>query len=158
MSGKATVPGRGRKPKPAAVKEAQGTQRKHRVGANATKLTPITGVDPPPHLSAIAATMWSSVAPTLCAQRVLCGTDLHNLEGFCTAYANYRAAQQSIDTVGILIFEDGGRMSKNPACTVANEALKQMTMLGSLLGLDPASRQRVMTGGQEEQKDPWADL
>ncbi|RXZ42694.1 phage terminase small subunit P27 family [Crenobacter cavernae] len=156
MSGKATVPGRGRKPKPAAVKVATGNPGKRKLVKDT--LTPITGVDPPPHLSAIASTMWSSVAPTLCAQRVLCGTDLHNLEGFCTAYANYRAAQQSIDTVGILIFEDGGRMSKNPACTVVNEALKQMTMLGSLLGLDPASRQRVMTGGQEEQKDPWAEL
>ena len=33
---------------------------------------------------------------------------------------------------------------KNPACTVANEAMRQMTSYGAALGLDPASRARLV--------------
>ena len=44
----------------------------------------------------------------------------------------------------------GGPM-KNPALTSKNEALRQMSMFGAALGLDPAARGRLMgtSGGDK---------
>ncbi|MCW0136121.1 P27 family phage terminase small subunit [Escherichia coli] len=49
--------------------------------------------------------------------------------------------------VGITVEVRRGQR-KTPALTAANEAARQMVTFGSLLGLDPASRQRLITPKQ----------
>ncbi|WP_332829751.1 phage terminase small subunit P27 family [Escherichia coli] len=106
------------------------------------KFTPITHADPPEWFDETARHMWDTIIRELCAQRVLYVTDLHNVVAFCTAFRNWHESQQEVMRVGITVESEAGP-KKNPALTAANEAARQMVTFGSLLGLDPASRQRL---------------
>ncbi|HAH1555652.1 TPA: phage terminase small subunit P27 family, partial [Escherichia coli] len=140
MSGKSVAPGRGRKPKPTARKELAGNPGKRALNKFEPKFTPITHADPPEWFDETARHMWDTIIRELCAQRVLYVTDLHNVVAFCTAFRNWHESQQEVMRVGITVESEAGP-KKNPALTAANEAARQMVTFGSLLGLDPASRQ-----------------
>lgn len=74
------------------------------------------------------------------------------------AYCRWREAEQDITRVGITI-ETEKTVIKNPSVTVVNEAKRQMVQFGSLLGLDPSSRQRLMGPKKNEGGgNPFADL
>jgi len=89
----------------------------------------------------------------------LSNTDVHNLEAFCCCYANWREAQDNINRGGIVLTDDKGRQSKNPACTVANENLRQMMSYGTTLGLDPSSRGQLITDeARRDALDGWREL
>lgn len=147
MSGKSTVPGRGRKPKPAARKLLAGNPGKRAINKNEPQFTPITHADPPEWFDDTARQMWETVIYELCAQRVLYVTDLHNVVLFCSAFRNWHESQLEIMRTGITIETEFG-LKKNPALTAANETMRQIATFGSLLGLDPASRQRLITPKQ----------
>ncbi|MCB5226211.1 phage terminase small subunit P27 family [Alishewanella sp. 16-MA] len=144
MTGKSVVPGRGRKPKPTARKVAAGNPGKRKLNDREPSYSEIQSVDAPEWLSADAATMWTLVTTELIREGVLTVTDLHNVEAFCTSYSNWRIAQKEIDQNGITVEGATGGLQKNPAVTVANESLRQIVTFGSLLGLDPSSRSRLM--------------
>lgn len=147
MSGKSVAPGRGRKPKPTTRKELAGNPGKRALNKFEPKFTPITHADPPEWFDETARHMWDTIIRELCAQRVLYVTDLHNVVAFCTAFRNWHESQQEVMRVGIMVESEAGP-KKNPALTAANEAARQMVTFGSLLGLDPASRQRLITPKQ----------
>ncbi|NYZ69532.1 P27 family phage terminase small subunit, partial [Endozoicomonas sp. SM1973] len=48
-----------------------------------------------------------------------------------------------------------GNLKKNPACTVANESIKQVDSYGAKLGLDPASRARLAVGQPAEETNEF---
>lgn len=157
-------PGQGRKPKPNAQKKASGSRH---VKADEPQFTSIAHVEPPEWLDDMAVGMWNTVCPELCSQKILSVTDLHNLEMFCIAYSNWRQAQREIAELGITLVDiitgDGEtgvkeKRYKNPACTVANETMKQVSSFGALLGLDPASRQRLIGAGPEKKENPFSAL
>ena len=91
------------------------------------------------------------------SRKILKITDLHNIEMFCIAYNNLREAQQEVVLNGVTIETAMGR-SKNPAITVVNEASKQMAQFGAMLGLDPASRQRLTGSGGQPKKNSFAEV
>ncbi|MNO90371.1 Phage terminase, small subunit [compost metagenome] len=137
------APGGGRKPKPTAQKRAAGNPGKRRLNDAEPDYTSLVIAPPAPDwMSEYAQQMWHKLAPELVESKVLTRTDLHVLEGFCSAYGRWREAEEDVTRNGITIKSMMGR-SKNPACTVANEAMRQMTSYGSSLGLDPASRARL---------------
>ncbi|MBU9866807.1 phage terminase small subunit P27 family [Rahnella aceris] len=144
MSGKSTVPGRGRKPKPAARKLLAGNPGKRAINTNEPQFTPLTSAEPPEWFDEIARRMWETIIHELCGQRVLHVTDLHNVVLFCSAFRNWHEAQQEVMRKGITVETEFGP-KKNPALTAANEAMRQIATFGSMLGLDPASRQRLIT-------------
>lgn len=158
MGGTATVAGRGRKPKPTAKKELAGNPGKRALNKAEPEFSRITDVDPPAWLSARAAVVWRMVVPELLRESVLALTDLHNVEAFCTAYSNWRLAQDSVETFGIVVQSSQGSPIKNPALTAANEAMRQMVTFGSMLGLDPASRTRIIGGREDNETNEFADL
>ena len=86
-----------------------------------------------------AQTMWGMLIPELLREKVLCITDLHNVEAFCSAYDKWRMAEESVQQFGIVVESSQGSPMKNPALTAANEAMRQMATFGALLGLDPSS-------------------
>lgn len=138
----------GRRPKPTASKELAGNPGKRKLNKNEPDFALVTKIEPPEWLCPNSQEMWSRVVPSLLAEKVLCVTDLHNVEAFCTAYANWRAAQKSVTEFGIVVQSAMGSPIKNPALTAAKEAMAQMVTFGSLLGLDPSSRSRL-TGGKK---------
>ncbi|MEW7867483.1 phage terminase small subunit P27 family [Aeromonas diversa] len=152
MGGQATVPGRGRKPKPTALKRLAGNPGKRSLNNAEPTFTPLLYVECPEWLAEDqwAPTMWDMVIRELCGAEVLCVTDLHNLEAFCAAYSRWRRAEIEITKHGLVVEGATGGPVKNPACTVANESLKQMTTYGSLLGLDPSSRSRLIGGNKKQ--------
>ncbi len=158
MGGTAKVAGRGRKPKPTAKKQLAGNPGKRAINTAEPKFSLVTNIDPPEWLSPNAAAMWQRVIPELLREKVLAITDLHNVEAFCNAYGNWRMAQESIEQFGIVVQSAMGSPIKNPALTAANETMRQMVTFGSLLGLDPSSRSRIIGGDKTKTNNPFADL
>jgi len=158
MGGIATVPGRGRKPKPTKQKQLAGNPGKRALNNNEPEFTKLTKVEPPAWMPDIAIGMWETIMPDLLTNDVLTVPDLHNVESFCMAYCRWRQAEEEICKVGLTI-ETEKTTIKNPALTVVNEAKRQMVQFGSLLGLDPSSRQRLMgPKGDQGSGNPFADL
>ncbi|MEE8057420.1 MAG: phage terminase small subunit P27 family [Pseudomonadales bacterium] len=146
----------GDKKKPNKKKELTGS--KH-YNPNAIEFdTVLNAVDLPRHLKGLARKMWGTVCPQLCKQKVLAVTDLHNLEAFCLAYSRWRQAEKIIDAVGIVVEGATGGPIKNPACTVASEERNQFNKFGGNLGLDPASRGRLIGPQGSGNKNPFSDF
>jgi P27 family predicted phage terminase small subunit len=155
----AGVKGRsGRTPKPTAKKVLSGNPGKRALNKNEPQFSVITDVDPPEWMSERAATMWKMILPELLREKVVALTDLHNVEAFCAAYDNWRLAQESIQACGIVVTGATGGPMKNPALTAANETMRQMVTFGSMLGLDPASRTRLIGGNKEKETNEFAQL
>jgi len=158
MGGIATVPGRGRKAKPTATKRAAGNPGKRALNKNEPDFGLVTNVDPPEWITGAGREMWERVVPLLLQQKVLQITDLHNVEVFCTAYGTWRASAEDVAKNGPVVMGAMGGPIKNPALTALNEAAKQMASFGAMLGLDPASRQRLSGGGNKKPDNPWGKL
>lgn len=159
MAGTASAPGRGRKPKPTAKKELAGNPGKRALNKAEPEFSAVTNIDPPEWLSSRAATMWRMLVPELLREKVLCITDLHNVEAFCCAYDKWRMAEESVQRFGIVVQSAQGSPMKNPALTAANEAMRQIVTFGSLLGLDPSSRSRIIGGNKNAAtENPFAAL
>jgi P27 family predicted phage terminase small subunit len=151
--------GGGRKPKPTALKKAQGNLGRRKLNNAEPRFDVLTDVDPPAWLDDDAKDAWRWYCPQLVRSGVITKADLHNLAVFCASYSRWRTAEQHVAAHGIVIVEASGSMKKNPACTVANEAIRQMIATGALLGLDPSNRSRLIgkdKGGQQE--NPFANL
>lgn len=150
----------GRKPKPAQLKVIQGTRRKDRENPHAPKAEALNRIPAPPEfLGESGRTKWLELATLLVQRKILTDMDLHNLEGFCVAYENWRTAQQDLRLNGLVMEGAMGGPVKNPAATVLKEASNDLRAYGSNLGLDPASRSRIIVGeGKGQQDNPFADL
>lgn len=141
----AGVAGRsGRKPKPVERKIAAGNPGKRALNREAPQFEGVVNIDPPEWLQGPGLDLWLHLAPLLCAQQVMQATDVQNLEVYCAAYGRFRAGEKHIAEHGITALGAQGGIVKNPAATVINEARGQMATFGSLLGLDPSSRQRLL--------------
>ena len=145
---------RGRKPTPPELHVLRGNPGKRGAVEGVPKTAPLMNVpEPPEWISELATEKWREVASWLVTSRILSATDLHNLEAFCCAYSRWREGEKEIAEQGIVILSGEHNIpTKNPAVTVVNEALRQMQMHGSALGLDPASRVRLAMpeqGGQD---------
>lgn len=149
---------RGRPPKPTALRVIQGNPGKRPLNKKEPSPDALVEVPAPPEwFGKIAVAAWQQVAPWLIEAKILTATDLHNLEAFCMAYQRWREAQDDITKKGIVVM--GAKQEiKNPACTVANETLRQMATFGSALGLDPAARARLKPGGTEKPNNPFTAL
>ncbi len=144
----------GRKPKPNAQKALSGSKHHN---PNAVEFDTITDVEPSEWLGDTAKQMWKTVCPHLCKQKVLAVTDLHNLEAFCSAYDRWRQAEREVAESGITLSDADGRVQKNPAVTVINESMRQMSSFGAMLGLDPAARGRLI-GAAGSKSNPFSDF
>lgn len=144
--------------KPAERKIAAGNPGKRAINTDAPDFGLATDIDPPDWIVGHAKDMWQRVAPLLLKQKVLQLTDLHNVEAFCTAYGTFRAASEHVQKNGVVVEGATGGPIKNPALTALNEADKQMIAFGSLLGLDPASRQRLVGAGKRQGNNQFGEL
>ncbi|MFT0213956.1 P27 family phage terminase small subunit [Pseudomonas sp. F1_0610] len=79
--------GRGRKPKPTAQKILSGNAGKRALNHNEPAFSQVTHIEPPVWLEGEAVAMWERVMPELLREKVLCATDIHNVELFCSAYS-----------------------------------------------------------------------
>ena len=133
----------GRKRLPTEVKKLNGTLRVDRVNKNEPVYN-LSSIDAPDWLDDLARDTWNWYCPLLVKQKILSEADLHNLEAFCSSYSRWRQAELDIKTNGIILYDLQMKPYKNPANTVIAEALKQLSVYGGSLGLDPSSRQKIV--------------
>ena len=142
MNGKINPHKRGFK-LPTEVKEANGTLRKCRE-------KPVINIEPivkqieiPDVLNEVGAGEWSKIIGLLDSHGVIRGTDETALLNYCLCYQTMiRLANLARDSDPV-IFDDKGRIVKNPIYSLLNEYQGRLLMLSKELGLTPASRGRI---------------
>ncbi len=151
---------RGRKVTPLSTKKRKGTVQKCRVNEKAPKLELLADAPAvPDHLSGYAAECWITVANILTKGKVITDADLHQVEAYCQSYARYRMAAIELEASGVVMMNDQGALSKNPAATVIKEAFADMRAFGSNLGLDPSSRSKLIVDlDKSEQVNPFGEF
>lgn len=155
----AGVSGRsGRRPKPTAKKELAGNPGKRAINKNEPDFGLVQSIDCPFWMGDHGRELWETVCPLLCREKVLEATDVQNLEVYCNAYDQFRIAQEEVKNNGVTVLGAAGSPIKNPAVTAVKEAVAMMATYGGMLGLDPASRQRVMGKKPEGSGNPFAEL
>ena len=133
MTGKALVSGRGRKPKPTAVKIRQGNPGKRKLNENEPQFSEFDENTPPPDdLNENGKIMWAFVLKELIPQKVLLKTDLQTVANYCIAYQNRKQANRDIERYGSVIESETG-IKRNPAYTTLKEAMADMAKYGSSL-------------------------
>lgn len=153
----------GRRPKPTARKELAGNPGKRALNKEEPVFTPIKGVELPDWFSEddlpLASVMWELTTKELCGQGLLCVTDLAVLERWCVAYEFWRRAVKKIASEGNTIVGAMGGRIKNPELTAKKEQESEMSSTGSMLGLDPSSRQRLIgLAGQKKTANPFLKM
>ncbi|MDT3531843.1 phage terminase small subunit P27 family [Cronobacter sakazakii] len=74
------------------------------------------------------------------------------LMAYCNAFHLMIEAEKMIATSGIIATGESG-IKKHPAINVRNDAVAQIARLGSLLGLDPMSRARMLGAGTPDDEE-----
>jgi P27 family predicted phage terminase small subunit len=152
--------GRGRPPKPTALKILQGGDTRKSRRKNEPK--PDVGIpECPEYLDGYARAEWEAVAPILERLRVLTTADRGALELLCRAYAEYREATETVSEDGATYestnAETGAVIIKaHPAVNQRNDAWRRYRAALADFGLTPSSRAKIAVE-PEKPKDPIAD-
>jgi P27 family predicted phage terminase small subunit len=140
----------GRKPKPTALKRLQGNPGRRALNDREPQFpgTPKC----PSWLDKDAKVEWRRVTAELAALNMLAAVDQCALAGYCQSYSRWKQAESLVTKHGLLLTEPilsktgeviGQRIKRNPATTIASDALKSLARYGSLFGFDPSSRARL---------------
>lgn len=133
---------RGRKPKPTALKKAEGNPGKRALNATEPQF-PSALPDPPAHLVGEALAEWNRVAPDLFAAGVLTIADRAALAAYCQAWDDWVKARGEIATDGMVVTTPSGYQQQSPWVAIANRTLDKLMKFASEFGLTPASRARI---------------
>lgn len=145
---------RGPKPKPTALKRAQGNPGKRALPDNEPMPSPAVDLTPPDWLDRDVRKEWRRVVPELDRLGIYTTLDRSVLIGYCMAYSDYKLARQKIREVGhVMDYRDehgnvkGSQVSSY--WTVAKQALDQMRKCGAEFGIGPSSRAGLAIPGPE---------
>lgn len=151
--------GRGRKPKPTALKILEGV-RADRINFS-EPLAPL-GRPAVPDLvlrDRVASKAWDELATQLEGLKILTVADGGILEVYALAYSRLHAATLDIQENGVLSETSLGAPKANPSVAIAKEATAQIARLLAECGLTPVSRSRIKAPPSEKQVDEleaWA--
>lgn len=153
----------GRRPKPTARKELAGNPGKRALNKDEPVFSPLKGVAVPDWIVEaklpLAATMWQMTTKELCGQGLLCVTDLAVLERWCVAYEFWRRAVLKVAVEGHVVTGATGGPVKNPQLTAMKEHSSEMSTTGSMLGLDPSARSRLIgLAGKGKNENPFIKM
>jgi P27 family predicted phage terminase small subunit len=132
----------GRRPKPTAVKIAEGNPGKRPLNRN----EPQFGGFPkcPAHLDAEARKEWKRISNELAAVGLVSAVDRAALSAYCQCWSRWCSAEKEIQQTGAVIKSPkSGYPVQNPFVGIANTALDQMRKFLIEFGLTPASRSRI---------------
>jgi len=96
---------------------------------------------------------WKRAGAALVARRVLTQDNLALLESYCINYQQFRDCVVAIRKSGLTVKSKTSAPRPNPAITLRNEAMKEMRLLASELGLSPVRRDKVSLIGNENDDD-----
>ena len=127
--------------KPTTLKLLQGTFRKDR--ASAREPRPSGEPTCPTFLSPAAKAVWRRVAPELISLGVAKAVDQDVLGAYCSAVADFHAADAIIQRDGLVCEGAKGGTVRHPATIIKAAAAELIRRLGAEFGMTPASRSRV---------------
>jgi len=146
----------GTKPKPTAVKIAEGNPGKRPLNESEPqprKVRPKL----PAHLSADARVQWRRVINILSPTGVITEAEADLLAVYCEAYAQWvqaleemrpKTGEGGLRTGGLTVLNDKGTPVRNPMLKVADDAVKTMLRCQAELGMTPSARARLSVGAQ----------
>ena len=133
---------RGPKPKPTALRKAQGNPGRKKISESEPK--PKLSIPYcPNHLTGRGKQEWKRTAPLLAKLGLLTRLDRAALAAYCQSYATWAKASCKVKKQGELIKTKKGFLQQNPWIWIANRALDQMNKYISEFGLSPAARSRI---------------
>jgi P27 family predicted phage terminase small subunit len=94
-----------------------------------------------------AISIWETQSAILIQRGVLSMADAATLLIYCNSFSLYLEAEKKISKEGLTIATDNGSEKKHPAINARQDALTSFIRTGSLLGLDPLSRTKLLGGG-----------
>ena len=133
---------RGRKPKPTALKIAEGNPGKRRIN-HAEPKPPRSLPDCPAHLSAEAKAEWRRLAKSLNVIGLLTQVDRTTMAGYCQCYGRWVEAELKLAETPAILRMPSGYIQQSPWLTIAHKQLELMAKYMVELGLTPASRSRL---------------
>ena len=134
--------GRGRPPKPTAIKELEGNPGKRPLNKNEPKPKKIAPKCPS-WLLPDAKKEWRRLSKELEAMGLLTGVDMAAFAGYCQAYARWKEAEEFISKHGSILKTASGYIQQIPQVSIAQQNLKQMRNFCSELDLTPSARSRL---------------
>jgi P27 family predicted phage terminase small subunit len=151
----------GRKPKPAAQREAEGNPG-HRAIPTPIDFGGAGEIPKPPTwLDPNAKKEYKRIVEALADLDLLKATDVAVLASYATAYSRWIAAEKKIADEGTVLTVTGSQGQtkhvKHPALLVSAEAQKQMLRAGSLIGLNPVDRGRL-NASPKQLANPFTQL
>lgn len=133
----------GRKKIPASMKEMKGTLRPWRENKDAPKPGKASILEPPAHLSPVAAEEYKRKAELLDRLGVFKEGDDVALAAYADAYARWVNAVELYNKTGPLVKDKKGNPARNPIGYAINNAVDTMYRFLTEFGLTPASRTRI---------------
>lgn len=142
---------RGRKPKAAAIRKAEGNRGKRPIAEWVEPRRRSTDLPPPAHLDDVAKAEWKRLAREMTLLGTLSNFDRGAFAAYCQAWSTYVAAQRQIDANakkkntagGLLATTAAGNVIQDPLVGIRNTALRDLVRYASEFGFTPASRVRV---------------
>lgn len=134
--------GRGRPPKPTALKVLEGNPGKSPLNQNEPKPEK-KAPNCPSWLLPDAKKEWRRLSKELEAMGLLTRIDMAAFAGYCQAYARWKEAEEFISKHGSILKTASGYIQQIPQVSIAQQNLKQMRNFCSELGLTPSARSRL---------------
>lgn len=153
---------RGRKPKPAALRNLQGNPGKRAIRAGAV-CAPHSGRCPR-YLDGEAKKKWKNMAALLLGMGLLTEADEDALALYCQSWSDFLEARLLVAALGLVVWDvdaEGqptGSGKPNPAVAVADRAWARLLRLMAEFGLTPSARMRVAPAPVVNTEDPFEAL
>lgn len=140
---------RGRKPNPTVLKLAHGNPHQHALRKD-EPVAPISIPDAPSFLGKFARTVWDRVCKDLHGMRILSAVDVETIAAFCQAAEDQASAIETVNKEGRFIENARGDTVRHPACAAISDASSRIDRHGSVLGLNPSARSRIVAPGGKD--------
>lgn len=134
--------GRGRKPKPTALKLLEGNPGKRAINKQEPQPESVIP-ECPPHLKGVARTEWVRLTKELHELKIITRIDRAALAVCCTAWADYVKACDKLEKQGDVIISEKGGLYQNPWVAIKKRSMDQVQKFYAEFGMTPSSRSRV---------------
>jgi P27 family predicted phage terminase small subunit len=156
----------GPRPMPVALKLLRGNPGKRPLKRGFEPPQPPLPPSPPSFLAGDALDEWHRVAPGLHLFGLLSQADVMPLAGYCTSFARWKTALESLNRMaaadpvmhGLLVKGSEGQARSNPLVRIASEAAADMLRFASEFGFTPAARSRIAAGVGPTTDSKFGDL
>ncbi len=148
---------RGRKPKPTALKIAEGNPGKRALPADEPSPDPVAPKCPT-HLRGEARREWKRLVPLLEELGLISKIDMVAMACYCATWGRHVEAERQLAEQGYIIETDKGNKIPNPLIGVSNTAAKLARSFLIEFGLTPSTRARLHVAPPNKPEDELNDF